>query len=280
MFDLRIVTKANVLSSLSRFAVKASAMSIDLKVKFSTFAKKTRIHLLSFCFLLLCFATPSAHAILLNDWIFNVDGTVSEYYFGDQIPTTGALSDGLGTLSLEITGAGAHNVIGFFDFEIDQSLNTFYNEFGATTGTPGSGQSWEIDEPGWVFGDIVDNVFNGALDNTNAVPSGYEEDVSYAMGWDFSLLDGDIATIDYIFTDTMPAVDFFLTQADPDDPNRDFAFYFYSELTIQTDGGPQGPLPDPGSTPAPVPEPGTAMLMFTGLLTAWTQRRRFIRSGK
>ncbi len=46
---------------------------------------------------------------------------------------------------------------------------------------------------------------------------------------------------------------------DPDDPNRYFEFYFYSNLTHQTIDGPP--------TSAPVPEPGPAMLMLTGLLT-------------
>lgn len=186
--------------------------------------------------------------INLEDWVFNIDGVTSENFFGDTIPASGSLVDGLGTLSLEITGGGAHNVIGYFDFEIFEDINTFFNESGSETGTPAIGQSWEIDEPGFVFGDIVNNVLVGSLDNSNAVTAGFEDDVAFALGWDFVLLDDDIATIDYIFSGMPPIVDFFLTQTDPD---LGESIYFYSVLDVVSVGGPPGPQPDPVNVPEP-----------------------------
>lgn len=252
------VTKAMALSVFIWTSIMTRALSIALMAKICERSKKLKLQHLFLAWLVVCFAPPSTHAILLNDWVFNIDGSILEYFSSDPLPTTGTLNDGLGTLSLEITGAGAHNIIGFFDFEVDQNSNTFYNEYGLVTGSPAAGQSWEIDEPGWIFGDIVEpNVYDGLLDNTNAVPIGSESDVSFAIGWNFSLLPDDVAVINYTFTDLLPTAEFFLTQGDP---NSGSEFYFCSGLSIQTSGGPPGP------TPSPVPEPGTAILLLTGVL--------------
>lgn len=254
------VTKATALSVFIWISSLTGALSIALMTKICETSKKLKLQHLFLGWLIVCFSPPSTHAVLLNDWVFNIDGTISENLYGDPIPTTGTLDDGLGALSLEITGAGAHNVIGFFDFEVDQNSNTYFNEYGLVTGSPAAGQSWEIDEPGWVFGDIVMyNVYDGVLDNTNAVPIGTQSDVSFAIGWNFSLLPDDVAVIDYVFSDILPTAEFFLTQVDP---NSGSEFYFYSGLSIQTSGGPPGPTP----TPSPIPEPGTAILFLTGLL--------------
>ncbi len=276
MFKLRFFDWCCTSSALPRLSGRNSAQPTDFKTRITLFPKKSGLQVLTFCFLLICLTAPSAHGVLLVDWIFNVDNQISDNVYGDPMPADSTLDDGLGTMSLEVTGAGVHNVIGFFDYEILQAANTYYNEYGETTGTPGAGQSWEIDEIGWNFGDVVDNVYAGGLDNTNGMPFGVYDDMSFAMGWDFSLLDGDIARIDYIFTDEMPSVDFYLTQIDPD---AAYQFYFYSELVIESAGGPQGPTPDPDTGTNPVPEPGTAMLVLTGgLLTVWTQRRRVVKS--
>lgn len=58
----------------------------------------------------------------------------------------------------------------FLDAEIDGSTNTFFNEYGEMIGVAGPGVSWEIDEPGFVFGDIVDHLLAGTLDNANSLP--------------------------------------------------------------------------------------------------------------
>src|SRR4051812_44487293 len=57
---------------------------------------------------------------------------------------------GLGRLNVQLSSPGANYVGLFLDHEIDEQINTFFNELGGTTGAPQPGQSWEIDEPGYV----------------------------------------------------------------------------------------------------------------------------------
>lgn len=225
---------------------------------------------------LLALAMHSAQAtVVLEDWIFNIDGDITEDFAGDLLPTTGDLTDGFGTFSLEVTGGGLHNIIGYFDFELFQGGNTFFNESVFATGDLADGQSWEGDEPGFVFGDIVDNVFAGSLDNTTGVTETNREDAAFAMGWDFSLLDDDVATIDFVFTDILPTVDFFLTQADPGfAPDNVPAenLYFYSTLSIETSGNEAGPEPDPDVVD--VPELSSLYLLVIALFV-FVLRLRF-----
>jgi hypothetical protein len=142
---------------------------------------------------------------------------------------------------MEVTGAGAHNVIAFFDFEIDQFTNTFFNEWGAAVGTPELGQTWEIDEPKYFFGDILDNVLAGTLDSSNGVPEGMDDDVGFALGWEFDLLADQTASIDFILSDILPVEDFYLTQFDP---ASNASLFFSSVLTV-TGGTPVGQVPEP-----------------------------------
>jgi hypothetical protein len=96
----------------------------------------------------------------------------------------------------------------FVDAEIDVAINDYFQEAGFQFGSPGAGPSdpdadaWEIDEPGYVFGDIFSNLLNGNLDNTNAVPLGSPDDASLAIG--FALGDlphNGIATIDVMLSE-------------------------------------------------------------------------------
>lgn len=84
----------------------------------------------------------------------------------------------------------------FFDGELDQEANTFFDEFAGVEGTPGSGpadiapDSWMVAEPGYVSpGTLHQGLNNGALANTNALPMGEENDVAMALGFEL----GDLA---------------------------------------------------------------------------------------
>ncbi len=216
--------------------------------------KKGIISILAFIFIIFA-AGPSMATLNLEDWAFFIDGDIYEAYGGDTMPATGSLDgSGLGTLSWSTNQTGLHTFIGFFDFEIDEDINTFFNEYGAASGTLDAGQSWEIDEPGWVFGDIYDHATDpfsyGGLDNSNNVPESAKDDVSFALGWDFFLNAGQSATIELILSQAAPLSGFYLEHNDSESSE---SVFYYGDLDIK--GG--------GATP--IPEPSTIFLLFGGI---------------
>ena len=118
-----------------------------------------RIVNLALSFLLGMYFVESAGAIsyTLFDGVINVNGSITNLV-NDPIPeyidTTGFDFDsGLGNVTAydpDFFGL-TDGYVGFFvDHEIDFDINGFDNEFGSTDGSPGAGQSWEIDEPGGI----------------------------------------------------------------------------------------------------------------------------------
>jgi hypothetical protein len=204
---------------------------------------------------------------VLFQWMFNTDSTIYDSYGTDGSSTPPGNVNmagfnavtGLGSITVQFATPGSHNFIAFLDHELAQTdPYGFSDEFGAAVGTSGVGQSWEIDEPGFSFGDIYDNVLAGTLDNTNAVPSSAPEDVSMALGWSFNLLADETATLQLRIGNTAPASGFYLAQTDP---TNNYSIYFSSALDIQ-------------STSAPVPEPGTLLLIGSGLAGLFGLGRR------
>ena len=202
-----------------------------------------------------------ASVIDLVDWAYNVDGVTYENAFGDVMPVSGTLNtEGLGSLTLSVSGGGLHSMRAFFDFDIDRAINSSYNESGNAYGVAVAGQSWEIDEPGWVFGDIYDHVIPisggiGTLDNTNSVPAGQEDDVSFALGWDFVLGVDEIATISLNLSDVLDTSGFYLAHSDAETGpgfNETTTIYAWSTLNISV-------------LPIQVPSPGTLFLLPVGL---------------
>jgi hypothetical protein len=199
------------------------------------------------------FAAPAFADISLFDWAGNIDGTISSPPGMD----VSAFDDitGLGIISVTVSGTGSHYVGLFVDHEIDEAINTYFNETGATSGSPAAGQSWEIDEPGFVDGDIYGNLEAGDLDNGIGTSiygnTTFPDDVSMAMGWDFVLADQP-ALITFNL-DTAPPGGFYLEQYDPD---SDVSVYFSSSLTV-------------------VPVPGAVLMGSIGIgFAGWLSKRR------
>jgi hypothetical protein len=141
--------------------------------------------------------------------------------------------------------------------EIDEPANTFFNEWGATAGVPATGQTWEIDEPGYLFGDIYDNWLDDNLDGVNGVPAAFPDDVSVAIAWDFLLSPGMTASVSFLVSETAPSTGFYLIHTDPDSAS---SIYFSSLL--ETTGTPE------------VPEPLTALLLIGALVGLAVARPR------
>jgi len=217
----------------------------------------------------------NAASIDLFQWGVNIDGSVAltdpfPPTLPDPIPTNVDISlfdesTGLGTITLEVMASGvrARTVDFFFDHEFDEPINSFFNEYGSVSaGTLNVGQSWEIDEPGFLFGDIFNNFLASTLDNSNNVPDIFPDDVSVAMGWDFELDVGEMAMITMLIADNNSAVldDFYLTHTDPD--SNAFIF-FSSSLEIK-------------SIVAPIPAPATLLLVLIGFLGIVRHKRLIV----
>jgi len=234
--------------------------------------KKVFVLFLSLMFTGAMATGAKAATIDLYDYEYNIDGALSLPLLGDPVPVEAdeTLFDdltGLGTIEVSVTGVGDHFVGLFVDHEIDELINTYFNELGSTSGAPAAGQTWEIDEPDVIFGDIIANFENSAFgvpgsDLDNAIGAGFPDDVSMALGWDFTLAAGETATIDFNLSEIAPA-GFYLAHTDPD---SNATVYFSSTLAIAPTGGPG---------PAPIPEPSTVILLGLGMAGLAATRRRW-----
>lgn len=153
--------------------------------------------------------------------------------------------------------------LGFVDLEFDSLINGFTNEYGdfvalaVPPSTPLGGitaYAWEIDEPGFFFGDIVQNLLAGMLDNTNSVPFNAKDDVGMALGFSVGTLQ-PLDVMNLVFTLSRTDIGG-LRQSDDDSPD---SIYWNGYVSITS--APSNP--PPGSD---VPEPASAVLALSGLL--------------
>ena len=222
-------------------------------------------------------AAPSASAATLTvfELAFNVNGTTYSSMDGQldhDFPVPGLanpaafLASGLGSLTLDFKPAVAatttFNLAVLLDLEIDETTNTFFNEFGEAHGVAPAGLSWEIDEPGFSFGDIYAHLKSGVLDNTNGVADPLRDDVAMALAWSFTLDPGEWAQLTF-GTSLTPPGGFYLSQTDPDSAIGALgtSVYFNGRLDIK-DGGP------------PISEPTTLLMLGIGLVASARRFRR------
>jgi hypothetical protein len=182
--------------------------------------------------------------------------------------------DGFGSFGWVYANTGAVPLtdlkfIVFLDADIDRDDNTFFNEYGEFVSLdlpPGApvgsiaASDWEIDEPGFLFGDILSNAFAGFLDNSNAIDSALPDDVSLALLFQVGALDPGLAAT--ITLQISPTNINGLRQLDPD---SDLSFYFNGFAAVD----------EAPPTGGEIPEPGTWSLIAGGLgVAAWLRRRR------
>lgn len=146
------------------------------------------------------------------------------------------------------------SLVSFVDAEIDEPINTFFNEYVEVVGTPGAGQSYEADEPGFTFGDIYANAQAGALDGTNATSAAAPDDVAMALALLLGpIAPGQIARFEILLSEDGESLGAFrLVQRDD---ASDHAITYSGAASI-------------------VPEPGTALLLAAGLGALGGARRR------
>ena len=95
------------------------------------------------------------------------------------------------------------------DAEIDEDDNGFTNEYATTSGDLGLGSddaapdAFEVDEPGFTFGNLHEHLFAGDLDNINAVADGVPECVAMSLAFDLgNLAPGEVARIEVLISES------------------------------------------------------------------------------
>lgn len=204
----------------------------------------------------------------------SVPGVISSSGFGATTSPYGGTSVyGAVTVTLTNSGSSAENVSvdGFFDDELSVP---FWNEYATVNGTAGCGagctQNYEVGDP--IFSNIVNDTASDTLSNSNGIPQGSDNfgltctsscngDVSFAMGFDFTIQAGQTDTVEFLISTSNPG-GFNIEQTHPvDGANTSAVNAFFSGSVTP---GAVGPPPPPG-----MPEPGTIFMLgssFVGLI--------------
>lgn len=170
---------------------------------------------------------------------------------------------GLGTRTFTFSQSGTYDVRAFFDLDLSLPETGFSNEYGAVFNGSKlkSGQSWEIDEPGYNYGNLHTNFNGSGFSNNNDVIG--TDDVGVGLGWQFTLAENQKATLYFTASDSADSSLFYLGQFDAFESND--PVFFYTDLRI-----------DPTGEQTPVPEPSTFLLLGSALagLGIYGRKRR------
>jgi len=227
--------------------------------------------------LVLFLEVASAASIVISDsagFVHSNGGFVEQLNQSSPAYFTTLDSFSLGTFGwtfTNTTGSTLNNVkfFGFLDADIDRDINTFFNEYGAFSSLSLSADapagaiaatSWQIDEPGFVFGTILNDLAAGTLQNANFVSSATPDDVSLALGFLIGDLEpGRTAAITLRISPTNIGG---LQQIDPDSNS---GFYLNGYATVSTLGE---------QPPSDVPEPSAWALCAAGISALLFLRKR------
>lgn len=214
--------------------------------------------------------------------IFNEDGTLHDSLFatwpGDlpaNYDLTGYdLTTGLGDIEVTAHGQGSHSLLAFIDLELgitgdpENPISPLNDELGlaVNTGDLPAELSWQIGDPLdpdladpaviLTTGYLYENFALNAL--SNSVQSGeIPDDIAIALGWNFALSQGEMATILFRVSMTAPTGGFYLKQTQPAGSMDGISWpehsvFFSTSLTVQQED-------------IIIPEPGTWLLLLTGL---------------
>ena len=197
--------------------------------------------------------------------VFELDAFLHVAGTGTQLSAAGATVSGLDfqfaadlsadttdlTLSYSFTNNTAAAISGvsfvsFLDAEIDESINTFFNEFATVRGTLAAGQSFEIDEPGFAFGDIFANAAANALDDTNALPPGSPDDVAMALGFSIGTIGvGQSAVVNLMISEDGDSLGTFAIDHEDNDPAATTRITYSGAFQLNSPPGPAPAIPEP-----------------------------------
>jgi hypothetical protein len=186
--------------------------------------------------------TPRVRITEIKGFIYAAQGLVRPLDATSSGFTSNFEANGLGSFGWRFTnttGATLEDLrfVVFLDADIDRDANTFFNEHGAFVslapppGAPAgaiAASSWEIDEAGFLSGDLARRLATGGLDNANAAPAGAGDDVALALGFRLGALANE-ASADFAFSLSATNIGG-LIQTDPDS-NLQFHFNGYSTST-------------------------------------------------
>ncbi len=192
-------------------------------------------------------------------------------------PGTPGSYTGLGTITASLTAPGAYSLVLYLDHDLNNLANGAFNEYGATSGSPLSGVSWQLGDANDTSGtpsDIFTQAANGTITNANTVgtptpPPNICCSVAMAIGIAVTLGPYQTAVMTFTTSTVAPTGGFYLAQYDvPGLTNQ------VPDLTPGDAVYLQGAIEVTDHTP-PIPEPGTIVLAISGLLAARFVRRRF-----
>jgi hypothetical protein len=201
---------------------------------------------------------------------------------------------GLGTETLVYNPGPGTYYVNLWLFE-NVDLSNPFNEYGASSGSPATGETWQIDVPDADYagelgtagaGTIVSNTAGNTLSDTNYVPGqmsnsdlsscGFftspgtpvadcNDATSMALGFGFTLGSSEEELVSFTVSHTPPASGLYLSTTDPISLTTD---YFYGSATTQSTSTPPPPPPT-------IPEPGSWILLTTvaGILGLIWRRR-------